>query len=72
MATLNAQQNKLSAQQRYNVILVIADDLGVNDIEPYGNKIVRTPNLMRLSKESLLFTRAFASSPTCTPLGGKG
>jgi len=63
----SAQQAKPLPNERYNIILFIADDLGVNDSEPYGNKIVQTPNLNRLSKESLLFTRAFASSPTCGP-----
>ncbi|HZG23749.1 MAG TPA: sulfatase [Chitinophagaceae bacterium] len=50
-----------------NIILFIADDLGVNDIEPYGNKVIKTPNLARLSGESLRFLNAFATSPTCAP-----
>jgi uncharacterized sulfatase len=50
-----------------NIVLFIADDLGIADIEPYGNKIVRTPNLDRLSAGSLRFTRAFAGSSTCGP-----
>lgn len=50
-----------------NVVLFIADDLGANDIGPYGNRVVRTPNLDALAKTSLLFSRAFASSPTCSP-----
>jgi N-sulfoglucosamine sulfohydrolase len=62
-----AQEKKPPSGQPCNIVLFIADDLGVNDTEPYGNKIVRTPNLQKLSRESLLFTRAFASSPTCGP-----
>lgn len=50
-----------------NVVLFIADDLGAYDIGPYGNRVVRTPNLDSLAKKSLLFSRAFASSPTCSP-----
>lgn len=50
-----------------NIVLFIADDLGVNDISPYGNQVVKTPNLDRLSTESLRFTHAFAGSPTCGP-----
>jgi N-sulfoglucosamine sulfohydrolase len=61
-------QDALKAgQQPLNIILFIADDLGVTDIGPYGNKVVHTPNLQKLSKQSLLFTRAFSASPTCTP-----
>lgn len=50
-----------------NVVLFIADDLGAKDIGPYGNRVVRTPNLDALADEALLFNRAFASSPTCSP-----
>lgn len=66
--TTNAQsrQDKGSAG-RPNIVIFIADDLGVGDIAPYGNKVVRTPNIDKFSKESLLFTRAFAGSPTCGP-----
>ena len=54
-------------QDPVNIILFIADDLGAHDIGPYGNSVVRTPNLDRLADESLLFTNAFAGSPTCGP-----
>lgn len=58
----------LDAQnQRPNIVLFIADDLGITDIGPYGNKSVRTPNLDRLANESLLFKQAFAAAPTCAP-----
>ena len=50
-----------------NVVVFVADDLGANDIGPYGNRVVRTPNLDALAESSLLFNRAFASSPTCSP-----
>ncbi|ODS80684.1 MAG: hypothetical protein ABS46_13495 [Cytophagaceae bacterium SCN 52-12] len=50
-----------------NFVLFIADDLGVKDIGPYGNTVVRTPHLQRLAQESLLFNQAFAASPTCGP-----
>lgn len=57
-----AQQSK-----KPNIVLYIADDLAAEDIGPYGNEIVRTPNLDKLEKESMLFTQAFAGSPTCGP-----
>jgi N-sulfoglucosamine sulfohydrolase len=52
---------------RPNIVIFIGDDLGVDDTGPYGNKVVRTPHLDKLSRESLLFSRAFAGSPTCGP-----
>jgi N-sulfoglucosamine sulfohydrolase len=62
-----AQQQHSSVLDRFNIVLYIADDLGAGDIGPYGNKVVRTPHLDKFSKESMLFNRAFASSPTCSP-----
>lgn len=68
LTTLPASaQNLPSDEPRVNVVIFVADDLGAQDIGPYGNVVVRTPNLDRLASESLLFTDAFASSPTCSP-----
>lgn len=53
--------------QRPNIVLYIADDLGAIDIGPYGNTSVKTPHLNNLRKESLLFNKAFSTSPTCVP-----
>ena len=62
-----AQQQSKTSEKPVNIVLFIADDLAAEDIGPYGNKIVRTPALDKLADESLLFTRAFAGSPTCGP-----
>ena len=45
----------------------IADDLGVLDTEPYGSPDAVTPNVSRLAREGLQFTRAFINSPSCAP-----
>jgi N-sulfoglucosamine sulfohydrolase len=50
-----------------NIIIFVADDLGVHFTGCYGNTAVRTPHLDALAKESMKFTRAFAASPTCSP-----
>jgi arylsulfatase A-like enzyme len=65
----NAWAQKTSKPKKVpvNIVLFVADDLGANDISPYGNRVVHTPNIGSLASESLLFSRAFASSPTCSP-----
>lgn len=55
------------AQKKPNIVLFVADDLGAIDIPLYGNPEVRTPNIDNLAKQSMRFTNAFASSPTCSP-----
>ncbi|XP_050302215.1 N-sulphoglucosamine sulphohydrolase [Anthonomus grandis grandis] len=49
-----------------NVLLIIADDAGF-EIGAYGNKICQTPNLDELSKNSLIFNKAFTSVSSCSP-----
>jgi arylsulfatase A-like enzyme len=58
----------LSAQSRpWNVVLIVADDLGWADLGVYGSDLHQTPNLDRLAAEGLRFTQAYASAPVCTP-----
>lgn len=53
---------------RPNVILVLADDLGWSDTTLYGTTdFYRTPNIQRLASRGMTFTRAYASSPLCSP-----
>lgn len=48
-----------------NVVLIVADDHG-QDLGAYGNPVIRTPNLDRLATEGTLFTRAFATTASCS------
>ena len=50
-----------------NIIFILADDLGVNDLGIYGRKEHRTPHLDRLAAEGLRFTTAYVASPICSP-----
>jgi uncharacterized sulfatase len=63
----HAQKQVKGSVARPNIVLFIADDLGWTDIGPYGNDVVKTPNLDGFSRESLTFHHAFAGSPTCGP-----
>jgi len=51
-----------------NVVFILADDLGWSDTTLYGTtKFYRTPNIARLAKRGMTFTRAYSSSPLCSP-----
>ena len=50
-----------------HIVLFLADDHGWDIAGCYGNPVIKTPNIDRLAKEGLRFTRAFAASPTCSP-----
>jgi len=55
------------ADDRPNVVLIYADDLGLGDVGCYGAKSVATPNIDRLATEGIRFTDAHSAAATCTP-----
>uniref|UniRef100_A0A8D2DWB4 Steryl-sulfatase n=1 Tax=Sciurus vulgaris TaxID=55149 RepID=A0A8D2DWB4_SCIVU len=55
------------AAPRPNIVLLMADDLGIGDPGCYGNKTLRTPNIDRLAREGAKLTQHLAASPLCTP-----
>ena len=63
LISLMACQNK--PEQRPNIILISADDLGWSDIGCYGSE-VQTPNLDKLGEGGLRFTR-FHNTSKCFP-----
>lgn len=56
--------------QKPNVIYILADDLGYGDIEPYGQKIIKTPHLTQMAHEGMLFTQHYAGSTVSAPSRG--
>lgn len=52
---------------RPNIVFILADDLGVADtsLGP-GDAVFETPNLERLARRGMRFTRAYAASPMCS------
>lgn len=56
----------ISEPKRPNVVLIITDDQGWGDLGFHGNDKIRTPNLDRLSRESVVL-KNFYVSPVCTP-----
>lgn len=53
--------------EKPNVIIILADDLGYGDLGCTGHPSIRTPNLDRMAAEGLRFTDFYAAAPVCTP-----
>lgn len=49
-----------------NILYINADDLGLMDVG-YNSPIFQTPNINRLAKEGMTFTRAYAPAANCAP-----
>jgi arylsulfatase A-like enzyme len=50
-----------------NVILILADDLGHNDISLNGNPLVRTPNIDSIAVGGVRFATGYAGDAVCAP-----
>ena len=50
-----------------NFVIIFIDDMGYGDIEPFGSKINKTPNLNRMAKEGRTLSSFYVASPVCTP-----
>ncbi|MCC6287488.1 MAG: arylsulfatase [Chitinophagaceae bacterium] len=48
-------------------MFIIADDLGYGDIEPYGQKLIKTPHLAKFAKEGMRFTQFYSGTTVCAP-----
>jgi uncharacterized sulfatase len=54
-----------------NIILIVADDLGYNDISSFGGGLadgrVRTPHIDQLAADGVVFTQSYSGAGTCAP-----
>ena len=53
--------------EKPNIIFIISDDQAYDDYSFMGHEFIETPHIDKLSRESLTFTRGYASAPLCSP-----
>lgn len=54
-------------QNKPNIIIILADDLGWADLSCYGSSFYETPRLDELAQKGTKFTQNYTSSPVCSP-----
>lgn len=72
-------KEKISEKQEYlnsiepdtngkpNIVIIIADDLGKNDISLHGNPPIQTPNIDSIGLKGAVFQEGYITSPICAP-----
>ncbi len=54
-----------------NIVLIVADDLGYNDISTFGGGVaggrIRTPHIDELAAAGAVFTQSYSGAGTCAP-----
>ena len=51
----------------YNLVLIVADDLGYGDLGFTGSTQIKTPHLDKLASSGITFTQGYVSSAVCSP-----
>jgi len=62
-----AATDRLNPQDKPNIIVIFADDLGYGDIGAYGSTTIKTPNIDQMADQGAMFDAFYAASPVCTP-----
>ena len=62
-------QNLCAEDQKPNILLIVADDMGLADIAPFGSEI-KTPALSKLAESGIRFSN-FHVSPVCSVTRGQ-
>lgn len=62
-----SSNNESTSVQKSNIIYIMADDLGFGDIEPYGQEMIKTPQLSKMAAEGIKFTQHYAGNTVCAP-----
>lgn len=50
-----------------DIVVFLTDDLSQLDVAPYGETVIKTPNMQRLADSGMIFARAYVASPSCAP-----
>ena len=56
-----------AADRPPNIVLIVADDLGLNELGCYGQKLIKTPNVDRLAAGGMKFSHFYAGCAVCAP-----
>jgi arylsulfatase A len=63
---MNPSKKRQSKAAQPNIVFVLCDDLGINDLHCYGRYDHNTPNLDALAAQGVRFTSAYASQSICS------
>lgn len=67
MALAAAACGNDTGTEKPNILLIVADDLGLGDLGAYGSTAIPTPNIDSLADNGIKFTNGYATSATSTP-----
>lgn len=67
LSSLKSAGQNISNSSQYNLVLIVADDLGYGDLGFTGSTQIKTPNIDQLAATGVIFTQGYVSSAVCSP-----
>ncbi|HKK63219.1 MAG TPA: sulfatase [Bacteroidales bacterium] len=61
------KKDKVSYPAQPNILLILADDLGIPQVGCYGNDYYQTDYIDALAEEGICFTEAYSAAAVCSP-----
>src|SRR6478735_2835448 len=66
-ANLSAATAPVPSPRPPNIVFILADDMGWNQVGYHGSTYYSTPNIDRIAHEGLQFRHAYSAAPICSP-----
>ncbi|MEZ5945048.1 MAG: sulfatase [Planctomycetaceae bacterium] len=66
-ALLCLSATSITQAEKFNVLVIMADDCTFRDLPMYGGENAFTPNLMQFASQGLTFNNAYLTSAMCQP-----
>ena len=63
----SAQEAASERAEKPNILFILTDDLGFNQVGAYGQTQIHTPTLDEMAAEGVRFTQAYAGNTVCSP-----
>jgi len=67
LTSLSIDAQEIKNSKKPNIIFILADDMGYNELGCYGGKVIETPNVDLLAKEGMKFSNHYTGSNICAP-----
>jgi len=67
LAATGAGLAAAAAPRKPNVLLIVADDLGIGGVSCYNQEQSRTPHIACIAREGVRFTQGYATAALCSP-----
>ena len=64
---LAGESHSRNVKRPPNIVLIMADDLGIGDIGCFGNTTIRTPNIDKIARQGAKLTHHLAAASLCSP-----